>query len=281
MKRVFVILTAALFLFLPLRAMANLEAHFLDVGQGDCTVILCDGEAMVIDGGPPEASNSVYSYIRNTLGLTAVRYVISTHPHLDHAGGLPAVLNAVPAGVIMTPVTSWNSRSFRAMMEYAKVSGTPVVVPEEGDAFPLGGAQVTVLQCRPEAMDVTDADGRHYARTNDTSIVVRIDYGGTSVMVTGDAEDWSEYQMIDSGMNLKADVLRVAHHGSMYSSTEEFLRAVRPAYAVISVGKDNDNGHPHRKTLDRLARIGATVLRTDLLGTIVMVSDGEKIQVRQ
>ena len=125
--------------------------------------------------------------------------------------------------------------------------------------------------CWPEAIDA--------GRINDASIVLRIDYGQTSFLFTGDAEDWSEYMMIDAGVNLKADVLKVAHHGSRFSSTMEFLNAVQPEYAVISVGKDNSYGHPHPDVLGRLAKIGAKVLRTDELGMIVIRSDGNTISL--
>lgn len=267
MKKIIVALL--LFLFLPVSAFANLQVHFLDVGQGDCTIVLCDGEAMVIDGGPASASSFVYSYIKNTLGLQHVDYIISTHPHLDHVYGLSAVLNAVPVDLILTPVLEWDSKAFNSMLRYADAQGTPVAVPEEGDTLQLGGAKVTILHCWPEAID--------YGRTNDSSIVTRIDYGDTSFIITGDAEDWSEYMMIDDGMNLKANVLRVSHHGSGTGSSLEFLQAVQPEYAVISVGKDNGYGHPHQEVLDRLNKIGAKVLRTDELGTIVIRSDGNTL----
>ena len=269
MKKVLALLL--LLLFLPFSASAELQAYFLDVGQGDCTIIRCDGETMIIDGGPRAASGFLYSYIRDTLALTHVDYIISTHPHVDHVYGLATVLNAVPVDLVLTPVTEWDSVAFSYMMKYAAKQGTPVEVPREGDTLQLGGATVTVLHCWPEAVD--------FGRTNDSSIVVRIDYGTTSFLVTGDAEDWSEYQMIDSGMNLRADVLKVAHHDSRYSSTMEFLRAVQPDYAVISSGAGNDYGHPHAETLDRLAKAGARVLRTDEMGTIVISSDGERIRV--
>ncbi len=249
------------------------------MGQGDCTIVLCDGEAMVIDGGPRASSDDVYAYVRRTLRLTHIDCVVSTHPHVDHVYGLASVLGAAPADLLLTPLLKWDSKAFSNMMDAARRQGTQVEVPEEGDTLRLGGALITILHCWPEAADLTGSDGKHYARTNDTSIVVRIDYGTTSFIVTGDAEDWSEYMMIDSGMELRADVLRIAHHGSRYSTTAEFLRAVRPAYAVISVGKDNSYGHPHPETLDRLAKAGAKVLRTDELGTIVMRSDGETITI--
>ena len=259
-------------LLLPISAFADLQVHFLDVGQGDCTIVLCDGEAMVIDGGPASASSFVYSYIRNTLELQHIDYVISTHPHLDHVYGLSSVLNAAPVDLILTPVLKWDSKAFDSMLKYAELQGTPLSVPQEGDTLQLGSATVTILHCWPEAID--------YGRTNDSSIVVRIDYGQTSFIITGDAEDWSEYMMIDSGMNLKSDVLRVAHHGSNTASTAEFLRKIQPEYAVISVGKDNGYGHPHQEVLGRLAEVAAKVLRTDELGTIIMESDGEAIAIK-
>ena len=267
MKKVMAILL--LFLFLPVSALADLQVHFLDVGQGDCTIVICDGEAMVIDGGPASASRFVYSYVRKTLKLQHIDYVISTHPHLDHVYGLSSVLNAAPVDLILTPVLEWDSKAFNSMLKYAEAQGTPLSVPQEGDTLKLGGATITILHCWPEALE--------YGRTNDSSIVTRIDYGETSFIITGDAEDWSEYMMIDAGYALKANVLRVSHHGSSTGSTMEFLQAVQPEYAVISVGKDNGYGHPHTEVLERLNEIGAKVLRTDELGTIVFQSDGNTL----
>ena len=269
MKKIIAMLL--LFLFLPVSALADLQVHFLNVGQGDCTIIICDGEAMVIDGGPAVASDYVYSYIRNTLELQHIDYVVSTHPHLDHVYGLSAVLNAAPVDLLLTPVLEWDSKAFNNMLKYAEKQGTPVSVPLEGDTLQLGGATVTILHCWPEALD--------YGRTNDSSIVTRIDYGNTSFIITGDAEDWSEYMMIDAGINLNADVLRVAHHGSSTASTLEFLQAVKPAYAVISVGKDNGYGHPHQVVLERLQEVGSAILRTDEIGTIVFQSDGDTLTI--
>ena len=266
-----IIALVLLFLFLPISAFADLQIHFLDVGQGDCTIVLCDGESMVIDGGPASASSFVYSYIRNTLELQHIDYVVSTHPHLDHVYGLSSVLNAAPVDLVLTPVLEWDSKAFNSMVKYAEKQGAPLSVPQEGDTLRLGGATVTILHCWPEAID--------YGRTNDSSIVVRIDYGQTSFIITGDAEDWSEYMMIDSGVNLRADVLRIAHHGSNTASTMEFLQSVQPEYAVISVGKDNGYGHPHQEVLDRLNEVGSRILRTDELGTIVMNSNGETITI--
>ena len=256
------------FVLLPLSALADLQVYFLDVGQGDSTLVICDGESMIIDGGPSSASEFLYAFIRDTLKLEHMDFVINTHPHEDHVGGISAVLNAVPVDLILSPLTEWNSKKFESMKSLASKQGAPIIVPDEGDTLRLGGATVTVLHCWPQAGT--------YTTTNDTSIVVRIDYGETSIIITGDAEYTSEYMMIDSGLPLKADVLRVGHHGSYTSTTQEFLEAVGPQYAVISCGKGNDYGHPHQVTLNKLA--GIELYRTDLQGTVLCVSDGHNIR---
>ena len=260
-----------LVIILPAMAQADLEAHFLDVGQGDCAIIQCDGEYMVIDGGPKTAAEFIYSYIRNTLGTTRIDYVVSTHPHVDHVGGLASVLNAAQVDLLLTPVLEWDSDAFNSMIKYAEKQGTVISVPNQYDQMKLGGATVTILQCWPDAIQ--------YGRTNDSSIVLRIDYGDTSFLFTGDAEDWSEYMMIDDAVNLKADVLKVSHHGSTYSTSAEFLQEVAPEYAVISVGKDNKYGHPHEAVLHRLAIVGAKTFRTDEQGMIIFKSNGTALQV--
>lgn len=264
------LLAVLLALLSSLSAFAELDIHFLSIGQGDCTIVLCDGESMVIDGGPASASGFLYSYIINDLKLTHVDYVISTHPHVDHVGGLAAVLSSVPVDLVLSPVTEWDSKRFSNMLKQARKQGAPVTVPGEGDTLRLGGATVTVLHCWPEAGS--------YTGTNDISIVVRIDYGERSVIVTGDAEETSEYMMIDSGLPLKADVLRVAHHGSYSATTDEFLDAVSPAYAVISCGRNNSYEHPHQVVLNRLKAHGVRVFRTDLQGTVRCVSDGKDLR---
>ena len=265
MKKVLIWLVV--FLLLPLSASADLQVYFLDVGQGDSTLVVCDGESMIIDGGPLSTSDFLYSFIRNTLKLDHMDYMISTHPHEDHVGGLAAVLNAVPVDLILTPTTEWDSKKFESMKTYAAMQGTPISIPNEGDTLHLGGATITILHCWPEARD--------YSGTNDMSIVVRIDYGKTSFIITGDAEMYSEYMMIDSGLPLKADVLRVAHHGSYTACSQQFIDAVDPTYTVISCGEGNSYGHPHQVVLDRLTN--TKLYRTDLQGTILCVSDGTKI----
>ena len=259
-----IILFIMFLLALPAQAQAELVVHFLDVGQGDAALVLCDGESMLIDGGPTSASQLVYTYVKQN--TDRLDYIVATHPHEDHIGGLAAALNAAPVDVILSPVEEWDSSAFQNILKYADLQGALVIVPYEGDLFTLGGADVLVLHCWPEAWD-----------TNDMSIVLRIDYGATSFIFTGDAEAMSEYMMIDSGFPLKADVLKVGHHGSSSSSSSEFVATVDPAYAVISCGRGNAYGHPHPSVLEILA--GVNVLRTDEIGTIVIHSDGQRISV--
>ena len=244
-------------------AFADLQVTFLDVGQGDAAIVTCDGESMVIDGGLPGSSALMYARCRE---LSNIRYIVATHPHDDHIGGLPAVLNAAPVELILSPVTEWDTNAFNDLSYYASEQGTPIVVPGERDQLPLGEATVTILHCWTEAW-----------ATNDMSICLRIDYGETSFLFTGDAEWTSEYMMLDSGMQLGATVLKVGHHGSLTSSTLEFLEAVHPDWAIISCGEDNEYGHPAQETLDALSAVGASVLRTDLSGTISVTSDGERL----
>ena len=267
MKRIATISTCLVIIAILVESLAyaDLSVHYIDVGQGDAALIICDGKAMLVDGGPTSASQLIYSYLRQN--VTSLEYIIATHPHEDHIGGLAAALNAVPVEIIFSPVETWNNGSFMDIAIYADMLGTPIIVPNEGDYFHLGDAVVTILHCWPEAWD-----------ENDMSIVARIDYGNTSFLFTGDAEDISEYMMVDSGMPLQADVLKVGHHGSHSSTTKEFVSNVMPKYAVISCGAENSYGHPHEETLQNLQ--GIEVLRTDQLGTIVFHTDGTTLSYK-
>lgn len=245
-------------------AFADIDIYFLDVGQGDAAVIVCDGELMMIDGGNPGDSQFIYSFLRNTLCVDHMKLMVATHPHDDHIGGLPATLNAVEVETILSPVRDYDSKRFSSLLKYAPQG---VVVPDLGDTFQLGNALITVLGPATTS----------YENINDWSIVLRIDYGNTSFLFTGDASEVAESDMLASGEDLDSDVLKVGHHGSSSSSTSSFLKAVSPAYAIISVGSGNSYGHPSEETIDRLASIGARIYRTDLNGTIKCHSDGQEI----
>lgn len=259
-------LTLILLILLGATGKADLEIHFLDVGQGDAAIVLCDGEAMMIDGGDAKHSQLIYSYLRNTLGLDELSAIIASHPHADHVGGLSAALNACIVGVLYTPEINYDTKTWKNVLKYAEAQGTPVVIPYPGDQFDLGGATVEILGPIWYSND-----------TNNLSLIVRITYGNTQVLFTGDAEWDEEHDLVEAGVDLRSDVLKVCHHGSNSSSSYVFLREVEPQYAVISVGKDNKYGHPSEEVLGRLKDVGAEIMRTDEAGTIIMVSDGEAV----
>ena len=261
-------LLALLFSFANAEEESGLKIYFLDVGQADAAVILCEGESLMIDGGNAADSSFIYSFLTNTLHLDHLNTMIASHPHEDHVGGLSGALNACTVDTLYTPTLEYDTKAFRAMINFAKQQSASIVVPQPGDSFSVGSALVEIL-----------APLHDYENTNDTSIVAKITYGDTSFLFTGDIEWEAEHDLVDSGVALSADVLKVPHHGSDTSSSYVFLRAVMPSYAIISVGEDNAYGHPAEDTLSRLRDSGADVLRTDMAGTIQIYSDGVSLQI--
>ncbi len=244
-----------------------LEVHFLNVGDGDAAILLCDGHAMMIDGGPPNRSDLIYAYLVHTLHLTHLDCVILTHPHDDHVGGLSAAFNACTVGALYSPVTAYESRPFASLVKYAGRQGVPVTVPEAGQRIALGTADVTFLTA-----------GGAFEKINDDSLVIRVTQGETSFLFTGDIEREAESAI--AKMAHRSTVLKVAHHGSDTSSTQVFLEAVAPEYAVISVGPGTRYGHPDEDVVERILLMGAQLYRTDLHGNTVIATDGKEITVR-
>ena len=247
-------------------AAEELIIHFLDVGQADAAILQCGDEVLMIDGGESADSSLIYSFLTKTLGITHIDYMIATHPHADHIGGLSGALNACSVGVVYSPVRSFDSKQFSSLVKYTQKQGRDLTMPEVGDIFFFGDAQVQFLSPSTE-----------YSNINDCSIVVRITHGNNTFLFMGDAEWDAEHDMVDSGYDLSATVLKVGHHGSDTSSSYVFLRKVMPKYAVISCGKDNSYGHPTEAVLSRLRDAGTQVFRTDLQGDIVCVSDGDEL----
>ena len=246
-----------------------LLVHFIDVGQADCALLECGGEYVLIDGGNVDDGQLVVSYLEQQ-GVEELAAVICSHAHEDHVGGLPSVLAVYPTQAVYAPTRTYSSKCFDDFVYYADQQRQQIILPEPGDTISLGGAELTVL-----------GPTQSYADPNDTSIIVKAVYGDTSFLFTGDMEVTAENDMLDywdGRMDWNVDVLKVGHHGSNTSSGYRFLYETDPEYGVISVGQGNSYGHPHQEPLSRFQDAGVTLLRTDMLGTIVAVSDGQQIQ---
>lgn len=257
---------AFIILLIPLFAIAEIDIYYLDVGQADAAVIICDGESLIIDGGNVDDSAKLCSFLTGTLRLTSINHIIASHPHEDHIGGLPAVFEALPVKKLYSPVLEYDSIYYAALIDAAAKQGIAPIIPSVGDSFPLGNAIVTFL-----------SPAHAYEETNNLSLVVRISYGDNNFLFTGDAEWQAEDDLVASGFDLTSDVLKIGHHGSATSTTPYFLAAVYPSYAVISVAAENGYGHPVEDTMNMLKYYGVSVYRTDMEGDIYCHSDGHSI----
>lgn len=243
----------------------TLTVTWLDVGQGDAAVIQCGGQSMLIDGGKPEKSSYIYAWLQQH-GLSYLDVIVATHVDADHIGGLSGALNYASVGTAYCPVTTGTTETFQSFVKYLAQRGRQITVPTAGETFTLGGAQVQILGPLHSAVD-----------SNDNSIVLKLSFGATTFLFTGDAERTEEQDLLNAGVNLQSTVLKVGHHGSDTSTSYPFLRAVAPQYAVISVGAGNSYGHPTEAVLSRLRDAGVTTFRTDLQGEITAVSDGQTV----
>lgn len=241
------------------------EVHFLDVGQADAALVVCDGHAMLIDGGNVSDSRKMFAYLEEH-EIGHLDCVVCTHPHDDHAGGLAGALNYATADDALCSVSEYDSAAFGNFKKYLAAQGVSITVPAAGDKFSLGSAEAVILG------PVGNAE-----ILNDMSIVLKITYGETSFLFTGDAERGEEQSILDTGRGLRSTVLKVGHHGGNSSTTYPFLREIMPEYAVISVGENNTYGHPSEGALSRLRDAGVELYRTDLQGTIVCRSDGKTV----
>lgn len=248
--------------------MDGLYVHYIDVGQGDSELVCCGGRYMLIDAGTPLAGDTVVEYIQD-LGIKKLDYVVCTHGHADHCGGLDAVVESFDVDTIFTSPYAGDAASYLRFVETVENAQLTLEVPDQGVQYRLGDARFEFIGPLEDHNNV-----------NDDSLVMRLTYGDTNFLFTGDMTADAEKELIEDGENVKCDVLKVGHHGSSGSSCYQFLYEAEPKIAVISCGRDNDYGHPHEETLGRLKDAGVTVYRTDELGSIVIFSDGITVERR-
>lgn len=245
----------------------ELSVYFIDVGQADSILVTNKAEAMLIDAGNNEDGQDVVNFIKEK-GITKLNYVIGTHPHEDHIGGLDDVINSdIEVENVFMPKIQTNTRTFENVLDAVENKNLSITAPIKGDTFKIGDAN-----CQVMTDSILDKNN-----LNLSSIVIRLEYGNNSFLFMGDSEEENEKTITWP----KTDVLKVGHHGSNTSSSESFLNQVKPTYAVIMVGKNNSYGLPKETILERLKNVSSQIYRTDEMGTIEITSNGNNIEVHE
>lgn len=234
-----------------------LRVYYFDVGQADCTLVINNGQTMLIDGGNEADSQKIIDYIEK-LGISRLDYVIATHPDLDHIAGLDKIILAFDIGTICMPITDKSNKEMNEL--YSAIKDKNVINPNVSDYFYLGNSKCTIL----------NSGDTSKVSENNSSIVIQLDYGETNCLFMGDAESEVEESIEWSDI----DILKVSHHGSSDATKLPFLEATKPEYSIISVGKKNNHKHPSTETLNNLNTVNSTIYRTDKDGTIILISDG-------
>lgn len=243
-------------------ANAKISITMLDVGQGLSILIESNGEYMLYDGGDRGTSSYVVSYLKKH-NVTELEYMIASHYDADHIAGLVGVLETTTVNNVINPAYKTDTKIYESYILGVQNSGAEVIYPSVGDTYELGEATFTVL-----------APVKQYNDPNEMSVAIKIDCGEFDCVITGDAEAESERAMLDSGLNLNTDLFVAGHHGSSSSNGDAFVQALKPEYAFISCGKDNDYGHPHQETLDTFAKYNVQVFRSDIDGEVTCYYDG-------
>lgn len=247
-------------------AQDNLLVDFIDVGQADSILIRNQDQVMLIDAGTNEAGDTVVNYLKE-LGITKINYLVGTHPHEDHIGGIDDVINNFDIGQIYMPKMETTTKTFEDVLEAIENKNLTVTAPNKGDKIELRQAVGTFM-----TDPILDKDN-----LNLSSLVMRLEFGNTSFLFMGDAEKENE-ETINWP---KTDVLKVGHHGSNTSSSKKFLEQIEPEYSIIMVGKDNSYNLPKQETIDNLKSIGSEIYRTDENGTIKIISDGNHLEIEK
>lgn len=234
-----------------------LRVYYLNVGQADCTLVVNNGQTMLIDGANEADSSLIIKYIKK-LGISKLDYVIATHPDMDHIAGLDKIILAFDVEYIYMPITNKSNKEMNEL--YNAIENKTVINPTASDYFYLGNSKCTILNSG-DTSEVSD---------NNSSIVLQLDYGETNCLFMGDAENEVEENVIWNDI----DVLKVSHHGSSDATSQTFLETVKPEHSIISVGTNNSHNHPSSETLSNLNAVNSTIYRTDEEGTIILISDG-------
>lgn len=247
----------------------DLTVHFIDVGQGDSCLLESDGHYMLVDAGENSYGDDVADYLI-TAGVTTLDYCIGTHPHSDHIGGLDTVIEAFDVDKVILPEVSSDTVTFEDVLTAVSDKGMTITKPVVGDSYQFGNCTFEII-----------SPGKDYGdQMNNWSVGIKVICGNKSFLLCGDAETPVEKDMIESQIDLSADVLKVSHHGADSASSDEFLDAVSPTFAVISCGVGNQYGHPAPKVMEKLESRNIEVYRTDEQGTIIVTCDGENLEWR-
>lgn len=248
----------------------EVAVHFIDVGQGDCALIQSADVNILIDSGPPSCRDDLFDYI-DSLGVETFEYAIFTHPHSDHIGPADKVVEKYEFKNVILPDAISTSGYYERLLDALDREECNVISGEAGKSFDIGDIKLELF-----------APYSYYDKSdiNDMSVVCKLTYKDASFLFTGDAESFSEKQMLANGCDLDVDVLKVGHHGSNSSSKAEFLEAVSPQIAIISAGEDNDYGHPHREVVERLENNGIETYITCEVGSIVVITDGKEYNIK-
>ncbi len=246
----------------------ELKVHYIDVGQGDSILVQTKDKNILIDAGTRKSSDNLINYLKKQ-HIKKLDYVIATHPHEDHIGGMPKVIDEFEISNFYAPKKTANTKIFKDMILQLKKKNLKINIAKKGISLDLSN---------DSSLDFLAPVKDNYENTNDSSAVVKLTHGNTKFLFTGDAEKTSEKDILNSNEDLSSNVLKVGHHGSHSSSSKEFLDKINPKIAIISCGKNNDYGHPHKETMKELKKRNIEVYRTDIDGTILLTSDGENIK---
>lgn len=245
----------------------TLKVYITDVGQADSILIRDGNYNMLIDAGNNSDGEKLVKYYKE-LGITSFKYVFASHPHEDHIGGMDDIINNFDIENFYMPDKLSTTKTFEDMLDALERKNLKYIVPKVNDKLSLNNSNIDVIYVGSDESDI-----------NDSSIVLKLNYFSNSFLFTGDLGSNKEKEILNSGANIKADVLKVGHHGSSYSTASLFLDKVNPSFAAISVGKNNIYKHPATSTLEKLNKKGIKVYRTDLDGTILFESNGKDISV--